>query len=128
MPQPRVPTNILKMRGADKNHPERIKKRENEPRNINPVGAPSEHLSDIEKEFFKEIVDLSIEGVLGEADRISVEQAACLLVKCRGLGEDPVTAAEKGLFFKYLGQLGMLPADRSKISIPGKKKKNAFDD
>ena len=31
MPQPRVPTNILKLRGADKKNPARMKARENEP-------------------------------------------------------------------------------------------------
>ena len=36
MPAPRVPTNILKLRGADKKNPARIKLRENESENTNP--------------------------------------------------------------------------------------------
>ncbi len=128
-----LPKNIHILKGTDKKHPDRMRKRENEPANKSQIGNPSKYLSAIEKRFFKEIVNLSIDGVLGEADRIAVEQAACLLVKCRNLnivdGEIiPASAAEQNQFFKYLSQFGMTPADRSKISIPGPKKKNIFDD
>lgn len=128
-----LPKNIHILKGTDKKHPDRMRKRENEPENTKPIGEPSEYLTEKEKLFFKEIVDLSIEGVLGEADRIAVEQAACLLAKCRNQnivdGEIvPATAAEQNQLFKYLSQFGMTPADRSKINLPGKKKKNSFDD
>jgi hypothetical protein len=59
---------------------------------------------------------------------IAIELAARLLVKCRGQGEEPATAVEQRLLFSYLGQMGMLPADRGKISIPQPKTKNRFDD
>ena len=136
MPANTVPTNILKLRGADKNHPERMKKRENEPKNVNPLGNPPRHLLKSQKAAWREIVKYSIPGVLGQADRIAVEMAACLLVKCRGLelkNNDSVlhiwaSSAEQNLFFKYLAQFGMTPADRSKISLPGQGKKNSFED
>ncbi len=133
MPQPRVPTNILKMRGADKVHPGRLKERENEPENKNPIGDPPSNLNELQSAAFNEIVKLAIDGVLGEADRLAVEQAAMLLVKCRGQHEidgeiiNP-SAQEQNQFFRYLNQFGMTPADRSKISITKKKEKNPFDE
>jgi len=66
--------------------------------------------------------------VLGEADSLAVEQAASLLVKCRGHDDEPPTAAERRLLFRELGQMGMLPADRAKLSSPVEKPKNKFDD
>ncbi len=126
MARPRTPTNILKLRGSDKVNPGRMKKRKNEPVNKNKIGKPPSFLTAIEKRTFNEIVKFSIDGVLGEADRIGVEMAARLLVKCRNL-EEPASAAEQNLLFKYLSQFGFLPADRSKLSIPPTKEKNPFD-
>lgn len=126
--RPRTPTNILKLNGSAKRHPERMKERENEPVNTQPIGEPPEFLTDVEKSAFNEIVNISITGVLGQADRISVERAAVLLCKCRGLSDAPASYSEQAQLYKYLGQFGMLPADRSKISIPKKKKVNSFDD
>lgn len=134
MARPRTPTNILKLKGVDKQRPQRMKERgDSEPENTNPVGDPPDHLSEIEKSAFNEIVKLSINGVLGEADRLAIEQAAILLIKCRRQYiEDgavvPATSAEQGQFFKYLSQFGMTPADRSKINVPKQKAKNPFDD
>lgn len=126
MPGPaRTPTNILKLRGSDKKHPERIKARENEPVNTQPIGDPPDWLSDPEKEAWQIIVDECIDGVLGKADRIAVACASQLLaVSVAGLAAHQ----EKVLLHRYLGQFGMLPGDRSKISIAKKKPKNEFDD
>jgi len=44
-----------------------------------------------------------------------------------GFVVDP-TVSEQQLFTKYLGQFGMLPCDRSKISIDKPKKPNPFAD
>ena len=126
MARPRLPTSILNIRGSFDKHPER--KRENEPENTNEVGNPPTHLNKLEKAAFREIVKLSIEGVLGEADRLAVEMSACLLVKCRGQYELDgeiilASAAEQNQFFKYLSQFGMCPADRSKIQVPPPKNK-----
>ncbi len=133
MSRPRTPTNILKLKGADKKNPRRFKDRENEPENINEIGMPPIHLSKMEKAAFNEIVNLSIDGVLGGSDTIAVEMAATLLIKCRGQfkvnGETLLaSAAEQGQFFKYLSQFGMTPADRSKISITKKVEYSEWDD
>jgi hypothetical protein len=133
MARPHLPKNIHILKGTAKQHPERMRERENEPVNTQPIGKPSKHLSKLEKEFFKEIVGLAIDGVLGEADRPAVEFTANLFLKARGLyvveGEIiPATSGEQQLLFKYLGQFGMLPAERAKLSIEPAKKKSAFDD
>mgnify|MGYP006935313773 CR=1 FL=1 len=133
MARPALPKNIHVLKGTAKKDPQRMRARENEPENKNPLGKPSDYLNELQKEFFNEIVSDSIEGVLGEADRLAVEQASILLWKCRNLNiidGDIVqaTAAEQSQFFKYLSQFGMTPADRSKISIPKQKEKNRFDD
>ncbi len=150
MPRNHLPKNIHVLKGTAKQHPERMRERENEPVNKAPIGKPSKYLNTVEKRFFKEIVSNSIDGVLGEADRIAVECAAQLLYKVRGLNiiqvvddshqpteDEPIklkevviqaTAGEQQLLIKYLGQFGMLPADRAKISIEPGKKKSAFDD
>jgi len=131
--RPRKPTNILALKGAFKKDPARLKKREGEPVDDNPVGEPPMHLSENAKQAWNEIISTSIGGVLGQADRIAIEMAANALVKCRGLpgpgGEiAKITMSDQTLLFKYLSQFGMTPADRSKIRIPAKKKKNDFDD
>jgi hypothetical protein len=137
--RPALPKNVHKIKGTAKKHPERMRARENEPENTNPLGEPPKHLTRPERSAWDEISRQAIEGVLGEADRIAVELAACLLVKMRGqkIIVDPKTGKRKktrpgpqdhNQFFKYLSQFGMLPADRSKLSIPPKPEKNRFDD
>jgi hypothetical protein len=125
MARPRKPTNVLKLNGTQNRNPGRLKEREGEPDNIAPLGDPPIELTDEESDCWRELADISIPGVLGKADRIAVEMAAKLLVRLRS-GEAP--QAEQGLFFKYLSQFGMLPADRSKIALNPKKPKNRFDE
>lgn len=123
--RPRTPTNVLKLRGAGKNHPERLKERENEPVNKNPIGNPPRHLNREEKKAFRLIVKESIDGVLGEADRMAVGIAARLVVK---EWDDEIKSTELAQLIKLLSQFGMTPADRSKINLPGQKPKNRFED
>jgi hypothetical protein len=125
MGRPRTPTNILKLKGADKVNPARFKDRENEPQNVNPVGEPFPELSEREKAAWRQFVSESIDGVLGEADRVALSLAVKLYIKCQ---DDEATGQEQRQLFNYLGQFGMLPGDRSKISIPQKKETNPFAD
>ncbi|MCP5005919.1 MAG: hypothetical protein GY941_18575 [Planctomycetes bacterium] len=133
MARPALPKNIHILKGTAKVNPERMRERENEPENTNPIGKPYDHLTNPEKVAWRQIVKIAIEGVLGEADRLLVEQAAVLLAHCRGNTiEDgkviKATAAERTLYTKLLGQMGMSPSERSKISINPKNNKNPFDD
>ncbi len=123
--RPRTPTNILRLKGSIKKDPLRHKDRENEPQNINPVGEPLYFLKDDEIEAWHLIVDRCIPGVLGEADSLAVAMAAkTLAVVIR----DEANNQDKTLLKCYFSQFGMMPADRSKISVPKKKPENKFDD
>ena len=139
MARPAKPLNVHVLKGTGKSHPDRMRARENEPENINEIGAAPKTLNKIETAAFDEIVKTCIPGVLGEADRIAVEEAARLLIKCRGYSANigfkkadhievvPATQAERTLFAKYLGQFGMTPSERSKIRIEKPAPKNKFD-
>lgn len=138
MARPRTPTNILKLKGADKKNPARMKDRENEPVDPNPIGDPPEHLNKHEKAAWHEIISTTMPGVLVRSDRIALEMAACLLTKLRGQKRirnsrgkmviDRPGPADKTQFFRYLSHFGMMPADRARISIPKEPEKNPFDD
>ena len=109
------PRAILELKGVKNNHPERFRIRENEPENINPVGDPPENLSDSERNIWMRIVEESIKGVLGQADRIAVELACKPYV---WVDEGTATGVDFNQLIKLLSQFGMTPADRSKLSIP----------
>jgi len=109
------PKAVLRIKGVDKTHPERFRIRENEPENVNPVGDPPENLSGSERKIWMRIVEESITGVLGQADRIAVELACKLYVR---VDEGTATGVDYNQLIKLLSQFGMTPADRSKLSIP----------
>jgi len=123
--RPRTPTNILKLRGAEKNHPERMKERENEPVNKNPIGRPPTWLTSVERKAWRIIVNKCIDGVLGEADWVAVALASKLFAKAM---TGDISNPEGVLLKSYLSQFGMTPADRSKIAVPKEKPKNRFGD
>lgn len=123
--RPRTPTNILKLRGTDKNTPARMRERANEPQNKNPVGKPQTWLTAAEKRAWRMLEKECITGVLGEADRFALAMAAQLAAKCIN---HTATPADKTLMHRYLGQFGMTPSERSRIAIPKEKPKNKFDD
>ena len=124
MGRPRTPTRILRIKGIEKNHPERLRLRENEPENVNPVGDPPESLSSPERNVWLRIVDESIPGVLGQADRIAIELACKLYVR---VNDGTATGVDYNQLVKLLSQFGMTPADRSKIAIPKPDEKGEFD-
>ena len=121
----KTPRNILLLKGADKNHPARMKERENEPENINPIGEPPEWLNKIESVCWRKLAQESITGVLGEADRTWLE-LACELYAKKLNGE--ISATERGQLITLLAKIGLNPSDRSNINIPVPKTKNRFDD
>lgn len=123
--RPRTPTNILKLRGADRQHPARMKARENEPVNTKPIGNPPAWLSTKEKQAWKIITTKAIDGVLGEADWLAVGLASKIVARCIA-GTNSVQ--DETIALRYLGQFGMTPSERSKITLPKKTKANRFED
>ena len=123
--RPRTPTNILKLRGTDKNTPARMRDRANEPVNIEPVGKPFTWLTAAEKRVWRIIVNECIDGVLGQSDRMAI--AMCAQLGAKAIAHT-ATPADKTLLHRYLGQFGMTPSERSRISILKKDPGNKFDD
>jgi len=102
---------LLEMSGSAQKHPQR---RRAEPVTL-PFGQPPAHLSKELKAAWREIARAAPACVLTRSDRVAVELAARLLVRIR---TTDFSAAEATSLRSLLGQLGMTPADRSKVSAP----------
>ena len=127
MGRPRTPTSILELRGGFKNRPSR--RRDNEPKPTGDIGDPPKRLKTKDlKAAWREIVDICPPGVLTNADRLHLEIICYLLTEFRENPRD-FMASKLARLEAMLGKCGLTPADRSKISGLGtRKKKNAFDD
>lgn len=123
--RPRTPTNILQMRGAYKNHPERAKDRENEPQICEPIGNPPATFTADQLKAWKDIVTSAPAGVLTSADALAVENAARLLALER-IGQNSDSQGRR--LDALLGKFGMTPSERSKVSVsvPTKRTGNPF--
>jgi len=120
-----MPKNIFALSSSAKSNPERIKSRENEPENVNPLGAAPEFLTPDQVFAWDWIVRTCIPGVLGEGDEVAVAMAAQLLNLSI---KDEATGQDKSLLKGYLAMMGMVPTERTKLSVPKNKPKNKFDD
>ena len=123
MAKTRTPTNVLKLRGSDKVHPERMRDRENEPEPVGDIGDPPAHLSETERGCWVELVGLCHDGVLCAADGPFMEYAARVWAQLRS---DSFIDPKLGIRFETIcARLGMTPADRSKVQA---RKKDAKKD
>lgn len=105
MARPRTPSIDLEIRGAYRKDPQR--RRTKEPKPSGGIGKPPAYLAVDERKTYRELLTAS--------DGHIVEIGAVLLAKFRCRECDKV--AEIGLLIKCISQLGMTPADRSKIGI-----------
>lgn len=116
MPAHRKPSAVLAFTGAFKQNPSRGRAREGEPVPRAPIGeTPPAHLSPEVAKAWAEIVALCPAGVLADCDVFAVEMAARLLTMAREDREDnrPIIAGQQVL--RWLCELGMTPASRSKV-------------
>ncbi len=127
MPTHRVPLNILRLRGADKKNPARLKERKNEAVPKAALENPPGHLAEDESKCWREFTRKAPYGVIGDCDAWEVEIASCLMAQYRRSRLD-MPAARLNLLHSIMGRFGFTPADRSRISVPQPKKKNKFDD
>ncbi len=112
------PTKILELSGAFKHDPARGRARANEPVPNGPLGRAPTYMSVECKKIWKEILATTVEGVLTEQDRISVELLVTLISKLRsGTLKTPEMAVLSGL----LSKMGLTPADRSRVHVEPKK-------
>ena len=125
MARPRTPTALLDARGAFKHDPQR--KRDGEPVVKTPIGAPPDDFSADERKHWRGLVDRAPMGVLTSADYYSVVMAAKLLAEFFGNYAD-FSHARMARLHSLLGQFGMTPSERAKLSIPKAKEANPFDE
>jgi phage terminase small subunit len=125
MSRPRTPTAILDARGSFKKDPQR--KRDGEPVVKNPLGDPPECLDEMESKIWREVAGMAPLGVLTEADRFLVEDLAMLTHELR-VERGEFQVGKRALRNKMMGQIGMTPSDRAKLSIEKPKKGNTFAD
>jgi hypothetical protein len=122
MPRPRKPTEVLKFRGAFKEHAARERKREHEPAPVGVVGEPPDHLPENVAAAWRDLVRDAHAGVLCEADREFMAYAATIVAATRELSRQGIVDVKLGVRFEaVIARLGMSPADRSRVSAaPGK--------
>ena len=125
MGRPTTPTKVLQLKGAFKKHPER--KRNNEPIPSGEIGSPPKHFkSDELKSVWIEVIGITPDGVLTNADSIHLEMVCNMIVEYRA---DPVefTAAKLTRLESMIGKIGLNPSDRAKVIVPGKPQGNKFN-
>ncbi len=113
MGRPRKPTQLMIIQGVNKNHPERINEREKtEPKCDQPLQKPPAYLKAGELKLWNELAGLIVPGVLTAMDSFVFEITVRLMWKFR---KDKITAGELGQLTRNLANMGLTPADRSKV-------------
>lgn len=127
MPAVRKPTNVLKLTGAYEQSPSRKHDRDYEPEGAEFPKRPPKNFSSDEKAMWEELVESVPPGVLQFQDKYIVEKLAVSFNQFRKhkAHTKPNIMAE---IRHCLGQLGMTPADRSRIISSRKKNGNKFED
>lgn len=123
MARPRTPTKVLDARGSFKANPQR--RRDSEPEVREPIGNAPDYFAEDEHAAWQQIVNQAPMGVLTQADCLAVEAAAKLVAEFRREGTD-FAAGKLGRLQAFLGQFGMTPSDRAKMSIEKPKDVNPF--
>ena len=125
MPAPRTPTNILELRGSFKKDPQRRKAHATEPVDTRAPGEPPERLSEAERTAWAEISSNCSPGVLVQSDRLAIEVTSRLLAELWETGQK-FHNAKLRVLRSMLMSFGMIPSDRSKVSVPKPEAVNPF--
>lgn len=96
-----------------------------EPIPAGPLGSPPDGWTGEQKALWWEVVNAAPAGVLTGSDRFLVELAVRNLGAIRGSGE-AMTAAQSAEMRRCLGEMGMTPGERARLSAPGEKTGNPF--
>lgn len=121
----RMPTSMLALTGTLAHNKGRYANRADEPDGSQPFPTdPPDHLTDHQKQCWRELVDLAHPGTLCRSDAILMEHGAMILAELRArrwvVGPQLLLRLEV-----FLSKMGMTPADRSRIRAP--KRKNGPD-
>lgn len=118
MARPRKPTALHQLSGSIQHDPQRFQERVNEPIDNRALGGPPLWLTAEQRVCWEEIERISAPGVLCFGDRVAVEMTAVLLASFRALGASFSDTKFRRLE-AMLGQLGLTPAARSKVTARG---------
>lgn len=94
-----------------------------EPRSA-PLRGPPRHLTPAQRTAWREIVKAAPPHVLQQADRFLIELTARLLVQVRGSPEPMVGSVAQ--LRQCLGELGLSPSARSRLSVAPPSAVNPF--
>lgn len=114
MAKPRTPIDKARITGADTRNPQRYRGR-NDPA-VSPIGEPSPHLKDAERESWQRFA--AELPWLVESDRALLEVASALRSKLDS--RDGVGLNHLQIYSAILSKLGATPADRSRVSMPSR--------
>lgn len=109
----RKPTNVLALKGSFKKNPAR---KRIDPQPAAEIGSPPDHLSDAEKQIWKDVVAESPAGVLQASDRLTLEVVASLMAEYRA-DKSQFTPAKIGVLQRGLSSLGYTPVDRARLGV-----------
>lgn len=97
-----------------------------EPEAAGELGAPPAGWTSEQKALWWEIVNAAPAGVLTESDRFLVELAVRNLAQVRASPD--MTAAQSAEMRRCLGEMGMTPGERGRLTSPKKGGGNPFAD
>lgn len=127
MPRPRTPLPIAEATGAIEKNKKRFEGRDKVPLPQGPIGEPPNYFDDVDRDLWREVVELPAPGILTSADRLLVEITVKLLRRLRLIeyaepeeGRQrqqitPLTGVEMGHLRACLGSMGCTPADRTRV-------------
>jgi hypothetical protein len=98
-----------------------------EPAGAGDLGTPPKDWTADQKLLWWEVANSAPAGVLTGSDRLLVELAVRNLANIRAAGGE-ITAAQSAEMRRCLGEMGMTPSERSRLSAPGGKSDNPFAD
>ena len=124
MPAHRKPTHMLSLVGAFKKDPQR---RRFDPPTFKPIGSPPKQRDITFAQAWRYISDCCPQGVLADRDRVYLEIAASLFVEFR-CAPAKFHPAKLQRLTAMLSNLGMSPADASRVSAVKPRVPGDFDD
>ena len=111
MARPRLPTELLELRGTFRKNPNR--RRSVGAKSDRPIGEPPDCLNEVEAAAWREMVETSVPGLLTSADRVILEMTCRLLGRFRG---GQIKGSEMRTLLSCLTHLGRTPAKRGTIA------------
>lgn len=115
MPQRRVATEVLKLRGTTlAMNKKKYAHREREPKRKGDLGAPPKHLSKIQRALWREFLRIVPVGVCCSFDRPIFE---LLILSMERIRTGKAKCADFKQCESILSRLGMTPSDRSRVQV-----------